>query len=110
MPVVREGSELIGMVTRAHLLHAALQLPRHRDAQAPDNVIRREVIRAMRQQPWADTHFTFVDVQDGVVTFSGLVRNEHVKRGLRALAEEVPGVKDVAFHSQPTPSYWVGAP
>jgi CBS domain-containing protein len=110
MPVVREGSQLIGMITRAHLLRAALQLPQHRDAQAPDNVIRRAVMRAMREQPWADTHFTYVDVQDGVVTFSGLVRNEHVKRGLRALAEEVPGVRDVVFHSQPTPAYWVGRP
>jgi CBS domain-containing protein len=110
MPVVREGSQLIGMITRAHLLRAALQLPRHRDAQAPDNVIRQAVIRAMREQPWADTHFTYVDVKDGVVTFSGLIRNEHVKRGLRALAEEVPGVKDVLFLSQQTPAYWVGRP
>jgi CBS domain-containing protein len=110
MPVVREGNQLIGMITRAHLLRAALQLPQHRDAQAPDNVIRRAVMRAMREQPWADTHFTYVDVRDGVVTFSGLVRNEHVKRGLRALAEEVPGVRDVVFHSKQTPAYWVGRP
>jgi CBS domain-containing protein len=110
MPVVREGDRLVGMVTRAHLLRAALALPEHRDRQAPDTIIRREVIRAMRQQPWADTHFTFVEVRDGVVSFSGLVRNEHVKRGLRALAEEVEGVREVVFHTQPTPSYWIGAP
>jgi CBS domain-containing protein len=109
-PVVRDGTTLVGMVTRAHLLRAALQLPRHRDEEAPDNVIRQAVIRAMREQPWADTHFTFVDVKDGTVIFSGLVRNDHVKRGLHALAEEVPGVKDVEFRTQPTPSYWVGAP
>ena len=34
--VVREGKRLAGMVTRAHLLRAALQLPEHRDVQAPD--------------------------------------------------------------------------
>jgi CBS domain-containing protein len=110
MPVVREGGTLVGMVTRAHLLRAALQLPEHRDTFAPDNVIRREVIRAMREQPWADTHFTFVEVRDGIVSFSGLVRNEHVKRGLRALAEEVEGVREVVFHTQPTPAYWIGGP
>jgi len=110
IPVVREGGTLIGMVTRAHLLRAVLQLPEHRDTFAPDNVIRREVIHAMREQPWADTHFTFVEVKDGVVSFSGFVRNEHVKRGLRALAEEVAGVKDVEFHTQATPSYWIGGP
>jgi CBS domain-containing protein len=110
VPIVREGDRLAGMVTRAHLLCAALQLPEHRDAQAPDNVIRQAIMRAMRDQPWADRHFTFVDVKDGVVTFSGFVRDEHVKRGLRALAGEVPGVKDVAFVTQPTPRVWLGAP
>jgi CBS domain-containing protein len=109
MPVVRKDRTPAGMVTRAHLLHAALQLPEHRDTFAPDNVIRQQVIRAMRDQPWADIHFTFVDVKDGVVTFSGFASNEHVKRGLRALAEDVPGVKDVQFLTQPTPSYWIGA-
>jgi CBS domain-containing protein len=110
VPIVREGNRLAGMVTRAHLLRAALQLPEHRDAQAPDNVVRQAIMRAMRDQPWADRHFTFVDVKDGAVTFSGFVRDEHVKRGLRALANEVPGVKDVAFVTQPTPRVWIGAP
>lgn len=110
VPIVREGDRLAGMVTRAHLLRAALQLPEHRDAQAPDNVIRQAVVGAMRGQPWADRHFTYVDVKDGVVTFSGFVRDEQVKRGLHALAGEVPGVKDVVFKTQPTPRVWVGAP
>lgn len=110
MPVVGNGGELVGMITRAHLLRAALQLPAHHDTRAPDNVIRHALLRAMRDQPWADTHFTFVDVKDGVVTFSGLVRNSHVQRGLRTLAEEVPGVRDVVFETQQTPSYWIGAP
>jgi CBS domain-containing protein len=110
VPIVQEGGRLAGMVTRAHLLRAALQLPEHRDVEAPDNVIRQAVIRAMRDQPWADTHFTFVEVKDGVVTFSGFARDEHVKRGLRALAEEVPGVRDVVFLTQRTPRVWIGAP
>ena len=64
----------------------------------------------MRDRPWADRHFTFVDVEDGVVTFSGFARDDHVKRGLRALADEVPGVKDVVFKTRPTPRAWIGAP
>ena len=110
VPIVREENKLAGMVTRAHLLRAALQLPEHRDVHAPDNAIRQAVMRAMRDRPWADRHFTFVDVKDGVVTFSGFARDEHVKRGLRALADGVPGVKDVAFETQPTPRIWIGAP
>ena len=81
-----------------------------KNRKAPDNVIRQQVIRTMRDQPWCDWHFTFVDVKDGVVTFSGFVRDEHVKRGLHALADEVPGVKDVVFLTQKTPRVWIGAP
>ena len=110
VPVVAEDNRLIGMVTRGLLLRAALQLPEHRDAEAPDNIIRAGVFRAMREQPWTDTHFTFVDVRDGVVTFSGFARDDHVKRGLRALAEEVTGVKEVVFRTEQTPAYWLGAP
>lgn len=64
----------------------------------------------MRDRPWADRHFTFVDVEDGVVTFSGFARDEQVKRGLRALAGGVPGAKDAAFLARPTPRVWIGAP
>src|SRR5215210_5565101 len=39
VPIVQAGSSLVGLVTRAHLLRAALQLPEHRDAHAPDNAI-----------------------------------------------------------------------
>jgi CBS domain-containing protein len=109
IPILGAENLLVGMVTRTHLLRAALQLPEYRDTEAPDSVIRRDIIHAMREQPWADTHFTFVDVQDGVVTFSGFVSNDHIKRGLRAVAEEVQGVRDVVFLTQPTPAYLLGA-
>ena len=110
VPIVRDGRKLAGMVTRASLLRAALIPPEYRHSNAPDNVIRHGVLRAMREKPWADTHFTFVDVKDGVVTFSGFARNEHVKRGLRVIAEEVEGVRSVQFETMPTPSYWIAAP
>ena len=63
---------------------------------------RQAVVRAMRDRPWADRHFTFVDVKDGVVTFSGFVRDER--------SSAAWGVKDVAFETQPTPRIWIGAP
>ena len=110
LPVVRNGNRLAGLVTRAHLLRAALELLGHRDAEASDGDIRDAVLRAIRGQPWADWRFTFVDVEGGVVTFSGLVRDDHVKRGLHALADGVPGVKEVVFATRPTPRLWIGAP
>jgi CBS domain-containing protein len=110
LPIVQAGSSLVGLVTRAHLLRAVLQPSERGDATAPDDAIRQGVVRAMRNQPWADWRFTFVDVKDGVVTYSGFVRDDEVKRGLHALADEVPGVKDVAFVTKPTPRVWIGAP
>jgi CBS domain-containing protein len=109
VPILGPEQRLVGLVTRTQLMHAALQLPEYRDTQSPDSVIRQDIIQAMRGQPWADTHFTFVDVKDGVVTFSGFASNDHIKRGLRALAEEVPGVREVVFLTQPTPPYLRGA-
>jgi CBS domain-containing protein len=110
VPVVRD-SQMLGLVTRAHLLRGALALLVRRDAteSSSDADVRRAVIRVMREQPWADIHFTYVDVEDGVVTFSGFCSEEN-KRGLRALAEEVPGVKDVVFLTTPSPRFWIGAP
>ncbi|MFL5286617.1 MAG: CBS domain-containing protein [Rhodopila sp.] len=105
VPVVREGGRLVGVVTYTHLLRAVLQLPERRDTQAPDNVIHREVIRRMREQPWANSYFTVVDVRDGVVRFSGFAGDGHVERGLRALAEEVQGVKEVVFTTEPIPPH-----
>jgi osmotically-inducible protein OsmY len=59
---------------------------------------------AMRRQPWADTFTTMVDVRDGVVEFHGFSRSAAVQRGLRVLAENVPGVKGVVDHTQPMPA------
>ena len=70
-----------------------------------DERIRLAVMAAMRKQPWADTFYTMVEVAGGVVTFHGFMRTEAVKRGLRVLAENVPGVTGVVDETRPMPSY-----
>jgi osmotically-inducible protein OsmY len=70
-----------------------------------DERIRRAVLAAMRKQPWADSFYTLVDVKDGVVTFHGFMRDAGVNRGLRVLAEGIPGVKEVKDETQPMPVY-----
>lgn len=109
MPVVREG-KLVGLVTRAHLLRAALTPAEPRISNAPDIEILSAVRRRMRAEPWCDVHFTFVGVRDGVVTFSGLAGSEDIRRGLRVLAEEVPGVQEVRFETMRTPPFWLHGP
>jgi hypothetical protein len=40
-----------------------------------------------------------------VVIFHGFMRDEGVRRGLRVLAEAIPGVKGVRDETQPMPNY-----
>ncbi|MBC9175536.1 CBS domain-containing protein [Pseudoroseomonas ludipueritiae] len=107
VPVLRDG-KLVGVVSRADLMRAILSSPEQIAADVPDTEIRREVVNAMWEQPWADTYLTFVDVRDGVVTFHGFCRSEEVCRALRVLASKVPGVKDVSFDVVPTPRFMLG--
>lgn len=102
VPVVRDG-RLVGIVSRADLIRALMAPPETLAADAPDERIRRDVLKAMREQPWVDAYFIFPDVQDGVVLFHGYCRNEDVKRALRVLAEGIPGVKDVQVMVEKAP-------
>jgi CBS domain-containing protein len=102
VPVVRDG-KLVGIVSRADLIRALLVPAASLEADAPDERIRRAVLAAMREQPWVDAFFVFPDVKDGVVFFHGYCRNEDVKRGLRVLAERIPGVKGVEVMVEKAP-------
>jgi CBS domain-containing protein len=104
VPVLRDGV-LVGIVSRADLLRALMAPAGEAAADASDAQIRRALQKAMREQPWVDAFYIYPDVKDGVVSFYGYCRNEEVKRGLRVLAEGVPGVKgvQVMVEKQPLP-------
>jgi CBS domain-containing protein len=101
--VTQEG-RLKGIVSRADLLRA-LVAPPPEQGELSDDRIRRAVLAAMKKEPWADTFYTMVEVTDGVVEFHGFSRSAAVQRGLRVLAENVPGVKSVVDNTQPMPAY-----
>jgi CBS domain-containing protein len=102
--VVTEEGKLKGIVSRADLLRA-LVAPPAQPADLSDDRIRRAVMAAMKKEPWADTFYTMIEVRDGVVEFHGFSRSEAVKRALRVLAENVPGVRGVVDNTQPMPMY-----
>lgn len=106
--VVVEGDKLRGIVSRADLLRA-LVAPAHQDAELSDERVRRAVLAAMKNEPWTDTFYTMVEVQEGVVTFHGFRRSEAVQKALRVLAENVAGVKGVKDETQPMPVFIYGA-
>jgi CBS domain-containing protein len=101
--VTQEG-RLKGIVSRADLLRA-LVAPPVEQGDLSDDRIRRAVLAAMKREPWADTFYTMVEVHDGVVEFHGFSRSAAVQRGLRVLAENVPGVKGVVDNTKPMPAY-----
>ena len=106
--VVTQEGRLKGIVSRADLLRA-LVTPVQAGGEYSDERIRRAVMAAMKKEPWADTFYTLVDVKDGVVEFHGFSRSAAVQRGLRVLAENVPGVKGVVDQTQPMPAYLFGS-
>ncbi|HZF76318.1 MAG TPA: CBS domain-containing protein [Acetobacteraceae bacterium] len=107
VPVLREG-RLVGIVSRADLIRALLSPAEKLREDAPDERIRRDVLAAMREQPWLDAFYVFPDVEDGVVSFHGWCRQEEVKRALRVLAERIPGVKGVRVMVERNPLPVVG--
>ena len=102
--LVLADGQLRGIVSRADLLRALVSPPVS-EAELSDERIRAAVLAAMRKQPWADTFYTLVEVNDGIVAYHGFMRTESVKRGLKVLAEGVPGVKGVVDNTQPMPAY-----
>ncbi|MGK7870434.1 CBS domain-containing protein [Falsiroseomonas sp. E2-1-a20] len=108
IPVVR-GDRLVGIVSRADLIRALLQPAEDLAADAPDERIRRDLVAAMKTQPWIDAFYIFPEVKDGVVYFHGFCRNESVRRALHVLAETLPGVRDVKVMVERPPLPVIGA-
>ena len=102
--LVLEDGRLRGLVSRADLLRALVSPPKA-EGDLSDDRIRQAVLAAMRKEPWADTFYTLVEVKDGVVEFHGFMRTDAVRRALRVLAEQIPGVKGVVDATQPMPTY-----
>ena len=97
VPVLREGA-LIGIVSRADLLHALQRLlVAEPKTAASDETIRRHVLDELARAPWAP-HGLTVDVANGVVTLDGVILDEQKRSALRVAAENVPGVKAVVDH------------
>lgn len=103
LPVVEEGV-LLGVVSRADLLKALLAESPAQAAVA-DEAIREELNRRLRGQPWVDRNYVYPQVHDGVVTITGFAHSPNVAQGLRVLAQEVPGVREVKVDIAPPPPF-----
>jgi len=96
LPVTR-GGKLVGIISRANLLHAlaGLQMPA---PAADDAAIRKRLMGELAHQPWAPRASTNIVVRDGVVHLWGTVFDDREREALKVAAENLPGVKAVKDH------------
>jgi CBS domain-containing protein len=96
VPVLREG-RLVGVVSRADLLRALLVPEAPGPATADDTTLRQAVIAALREAAWTHAYSIHFTIRNGEATFYGFPTPTEVQRGLRVLAEGIPGMKAVHF-------------
>ena len=96
LPVVR-GTEMVGIISRANLMHALVSLARETERPAGgDATIRDDIMVAFRKQPWSPQ--VNVVVKDGVVELWGTITDERERRACIVTTENVDGVKKVRDH------------
>jgi len=95
LPVLDNG-KVVGIVTRANLLHAVASVAGEiAPLSEGDAAIREQVLAAFKDQPWAPVTAIDVTVRNGVVRLAGVITDERQREALRVAAENVPGVKAV---------------
>jgi|SRR5690348_3840630 CBS domain-containing protein len=96
IPVTRDG-RVVGIISRANLMHALASLAR--DVSPPaggDSTIRDSIMATIAKQDWAP-HINVI-VKDGVAELYGIVTDDRERQGLVVAAENVAGVKRVVDH------------
>jgi CBS domain-containing protein len=95
-PVMRDG-RMVGIVSRANLLHALASLAQNMPAPAGDDAaIRDQILAVLGKQPWAP-HVNVV-VKDGVAQVWGVIADDRERQAVIVATENVPGVKQVRDH------------
>ena len=104
VPVVENG-RLIGILSRANLLHglvaARLTADRTESSAQQDRRIRREVQEVLRKNPWLERDHVNLVVNENVVHVWGIVRSEEHRKALIMALRAIPGVKSVEDHLSP---------
>src|SRR5207249_3545040 len=97
VPIVKDG-QLIGVVSRANLLHGLASSRKALEVQASDTTIRDQLLEHLNNQAWAHTALLNVTVNEGVVDLWGITGSEAERKAIRVAAESIPGVRAVNDH------------
>jgi CBS domain-containing protein len=98
LPVLR-GAQVVGIVSRANLLHALASLAAAAPPPAKTDVaIRQQLLAEFDKQTWAPVAPIDVVVRKGVVELWGTITEEAQGEALKVCAENISGVKSVVSH------------
>ena len=92
-PVVRDG-KVVGIVSRANLLHGLIARRTHKAADSDDRSIRKTILDALRETG-VRTELIDVVVNQGVVAVWGVVESGAEVDAVRVAAESTEGVRRV---------------
>jgi CBS domain-containing protein len=97
LPVTR-GGRMVGIVSRANLMHALASIARDVTAvpSAGDSIIRQNILTAITKQDWAP-HINVI-VKNGIAELYGVITDDRERQGLIVAVENVPGVQGVHDH------------
>jgi CBS domain-containing protein len=98
VPVVRDG-RVVGIVSRANLLHALASLSKETAARpAGDADIRKALLAELGKERWAPVGALDVIVRNGVVDLWGTITDDRERQAMIVAAENIAGVKTVRDH------------
>ena len=98
IPVLR-GRQVVGIISRADLLHALASTVREiSPSETDDTSIRNLVFAELARQSWAPSKLINVTVRSGTVDLWGVVLAPNQREAAIVAAENVPGVKAVRSH------------
>lgn len=98
LPVVRDD-QVVGIISRANLLHALASLATAVPPQAMSDVAIRDALLAeFEKLTWTPAALVDPVVKDGVVEFWGTITEESQREALKVCARNIPGVKSVVSH------------
>jgi len=109
VPVLRDG-RVVGIVSRANLLHALSAIP-NEALQVPsddDRDLRKRIDEALKEVPGAAVNLINYTVDKGNVAVWGVADSDFEEKAIRVAVENVPGVRTVEVQMGRLPAWSYG--
>lgn len=105
-PVLDEG-RLVGILSRSDLVRALFKACASDEVvpPLPDAEIRSRLLAELQHQAWWQPGLSMVNVEDGVVTFTGFSEVDAERTAARVAAENISGVRGVIDRRSPYIAY-----